>query len=126
MEVYDTIIILKPTISTGVLNTIKNNYYEYLTENNKKAYCEVTGIRKLAYEIESYAQGIYILFTYEAKSWNDIINFEKLLRNDKNVLKYLSIRLSEEEAINKLYSKLKLEQNKIDAWDVLYGRAKYY
>lgn len=32
----------------------------------------------------------------------------------------------EKEAINKLYSKLKPEQNKIDAWDVLFGRAKYY
>lgn len=41
------------------------------------------------------------------------------------------MKLSEEErrgkeAINKLYSKLKPEQNKIDAWDVLFGRAKYY
>ena len=126
MEVYDTIIILKPTISTEVLNTIKNNYYEHLTENNKKAYCEVTGIRELAYKVKGYAQGIYILLTYEAKSKDDIINFEKLLRNDENVLKYLSLKLSEEAAIDKLYSKLKPEQNKIDAWDVLFGRAKYY
>ena len=126
MEVYDTIIILKPTISTEVLNTIKNNYYEHLTENNKKAYCEVTGIHELAYKVKGYAQGIYILLTHEAKSKDDIINFEKLLRNDENVLKYLSLKLSEEGAINKLYLKLKPEQNKIDAWDVLYGRAKYY
>lgn len=125
MAVYETIVIFKPNINKIRLNGIKNLYQEYLRHSGKKVYAEILGKKKLAYKIKDYTEGNYIIFTYESGvSDNAVFHLEKRLRTDDNVLKYISIRLSEEEAINKLYSKL--EQNKIDAWDVLFGRAKYY
>lgn len=126
MEVHETIIILKPNINKIRLNGIKNLYQEYLRYSGKKVYAEILGKKELAYKIEDYTEGNFIIFTYESETSDVVFHLEKHLRIDDNVLKYLSIRLSEEEAINNLYSKLKPEQNKIDAWDVLFGRAKYY
>lgn len=127
MEVYETIVIFKPDINEIRLNNIKNLYQEYLSYSGRKVYAEILDKKKLAYKIKDCTEGNYIIFTYESGASDDVVfHLERQLRIDDNVLKYISIRLSEEEAINKLYSKLKPEQNKIDAWDVLFGRAKYY
>ena len=127
MEVYETIVIFKPNINKVELNGIKNLYREYLRHSGKKVYAEILDKKELAYKIKDYTEGNFIIFTYESEASDDVVfHLERRLRIDDNVLKYLSIRLLEEEAINKLYSKLKPEQNKIDAWDVLFGRAKYY
>ena len=128
MEVYETIVIFKPDINEIRLNNIKDLYRKYLSYSGKKVYAEILGKKKLAYKVKDYTEGNYIIFTYESETSDDVVfHLEKRLRTDDNVLKYISIRLNKEEDAEKL-AKLESEpeQNKIDAWDVLFGRAKYY
>ena len=126
MAVYETIVIFKPNINEIRLNNIEDLYRKYLRRSGKKVYTEILGKKKLAYKIKDYTEGNYILFIYESEaSDNTVFHLEKQLRTDDNVLKYISMRLNKEEDAEKL-AKLEPEQNKIDAWDVLFGRAKYY
>lgn len=101
------------TILKGNLNEQEKN-----EEINKiKDYCkskkieikefEDIGLKKLAYEIKNNKEGIYIKLVLDTKKAN-IPDFEKYLKEDNNVIKFLTIQM--EETINKelnIYDEIK-------------------
>ena len=56
------------------------------------------GKKNLAYKVRGCTQGWYVLFTYESTA--DLVNhkLDLILRKDDKVIKFLTIKLSEDEA----------------------------
>lgn len=128
----------KDTVKTAVDNIYK---YKKLLQSwsDKVIVAEDMGVKKLAYEVKSHTKGHYALFTFRCPEEN-IAELERLLRTDDLVIKFMTVRLDDEDAEVKLTKDydpaldpdLKSEQHpaageavQIDAMDVLLGFADY-
>ena len=107
MDYFETIMILDDRLTNTQYDNFMKKYTKAVTDIVCGKVKEINrmGKKKLAYPLkvkhsrESYEanEGYYILITYNA----DLINISKLeemLRKDKRVLKFLTVKRSEDEA----------------------------
>lgn len=140
---YETILILNADATTKeIVNTIEKYKNTLQGWSDRKVIAEDMGTRRLSYEIKGHEEGYYALFTYRADATN-IPELERLIRTDDMVLKFVTLKLSDEDAELKLGNEeydpdldldviasdpceQRRKQNlQIDAMDVLLGLAKY-
>lgn len=133
-ERYETIIILKEGLSDSLIKGEIEKYTDYLQGISPYSRIKVNelGYKKLAYPIKKYETGYYVIFKYAVSTRRHIAELETLLRDDDYVLKFMTIKLIEDEdeyeeefkeAINTV--QVSEQKNKIDAYDVLLGLANY-
>ena len=126
MNIYETIIILNPETKTRFI--FKTNLLAKVQSfsKTKKVKLNDIGIKNLAYEIKGCKTGYYLQMIWQGTCEN-VAEIEKLFRTDDNVIKFITVIVPEEDLIHKQLEDLPSEQKikEIDAWDVLYGRAKY-
>ena len=92
MNKYESIIIIKPTLTEDEIKDTINKYKEKFEKlSNKPVKVEDLGRRKLAYEIQGNKEGKYALFNFYGKSEN-IADIERNFRNDDNVMKFITVR----------------------------------
>lgn len=92
MNKYESIIILKPTLTEEELNKSINDYKEKFEKlSNKPVTVENMGKKKLAYEIQGNKEGHYAIFNFYAKS-EDISDIDRNYRIDDNVMKFINVR----------------------------------
>lgn len=123
MPIFETIMILNP--KENVKGTI--NKYKKLIQgfsNKKKIKVDELKEKKLSYEIQNHKTGYYVVFTYEAEPF-DILDLEKEIKNDKNVLKFLTVKREDMSDALDNYIKDSKDYEQPDAVDVLLGRAEY-
>ena len=91
MRNYETMFIVKPDLEEEERDEIITRIKNVITKNNGEISDEdIWGTRKLAYEIEDYPTGYYVLLEFRGD--NDVIdNLEYDFRILDNILKYLII-----------------------------------
>jgi len=95
--IYQAVIILNPTNETIVKAEIKK-FTDILQgfSSRKKVKVEDMGEKRLAYEIKSHKSGWYCMFTFQAHP-EDIAEIERQLRIDDHVLKFMTVKHSDED-----------------------------
>lgn len=124
MDMFETIMIFKPEIN---LQKKLREYEQVFRNTADRLYFHPLGIKKLAYDVKKYKEGHYVVFYYKSNAhWVDT-ELDLKLRQDNDVLKFISIPAEEAPKEFNSYTMVELtEQNKrIDAMDVLLGLASY-
>ena len=121
---YESIVILNANMSAKETKEEIKKYTNMIQDwcDTKKVKVEDMGVKKLAYPIkEIHTEGYYIMFTFLAHSEN-IPELEKQFRIDDQVIKFLVVRVDDEEYELEDYhpdETLKSEQKKPNALDIL-------
>ena len=98
---FEHISILKGDLTKEDINKEIKKFKEYFEEHNIEIETfENIGLKKLAYEIKNHKDGYYLryeFFTTEDK----IPTFEKFIRENENVLKFITIRTEKERMVDR-------------------------
>jgi small subunit ribosomal protein S6 len=95
MRPYETMLVLKPDLEPEKTAETVAKYQSLVQEHGGEVtQLEELGKRRLAYEIKKYREGYYVVMQYNAP--NDFTReLERIMRIDDNVLRYLTVRMSE-------------------------------
>lgn len=95
---FENISILKGDLSKEQIDEEIKKFKAFFEENNiKTKVFENIGLRNLAYEIKNNTKGNYLRYEFSTDK-NKIPDFEKFLRENDNVIKFMTI--SQEKEIN--------------------------
>lgn len=124
MDMFETVMIFKPEIN---LQKKLREYEQVFKNTTDRLYFHPLGIKKLAYDVKKYKEGHYVVFYYRSNSHWVNTELDLKLRQDDDVLKFMSMQAGEVSEEFDRYTMVELtEQNKrIDAMDVLLGLASY-
>ena len=92
INTYEMMFILRPDLNGEQVNQELHKYSSFLKENGaQRVSIEVWGKRRLAYPIQKFQDGIYIL-TYYTGDGTQVAKIEKQMRFSDEVLRYLTIK----------------------------------
>ena len=96
MNKYEIMMIFKPDLEENVRNRTLEDLKGVLTSNGGVIdnVSEEMGMRELAYEIQDYKKGYYVVIDTHTNT-DDIAEFERLSRINANVLRHLTLRRDE-------------------------------
>jgi len=98
MRRYETIYILRPTMSENEITAVIENTNTILgTEGGQIISLDKWGVRTLAYEIKKETLGYYVFCDYASNPGN-VIEMERRFRIDDSVMKYMTVKI--EDAID--------------------------
>jgi len=113
MRKYETIFILDPDVKdqarTDLFDRVKNIITK---ENGILLDFDEWGNKKLAYEIKKKLRGFYVCITYGGTG-PLIKEFERNLRLSDDVLKFMTLLLSEDVTVEQLEEEAKENQDKL-------------
>jgi len=92
MAKYELMLILNPNITEAERNNSLENIKKALEESGAKIEKEdIWWDRKMAYKIDSFDRGFYVLVNLEM-DWKFIANLTKLINLDLNVLRHMFVK----------------------------------
>lgn len=95
MPVYETVFLARQDLTDGQVNDLTEKYAEVIKkEGGKILKTEQWGLRTLAYKINKARKAHYTLVEFEAPG-TAVIELERLLRLDEDIMRSLSLRLDE-------------------------------
>ncbi|MCX7829682.1 MAG: 30S ribosomal protein S6 [Acidobacteria bacterium] len=109
MKHYETMIIVPPTVSESELDSMVQSISEDLKNrhNATEANVQKWGKRNLAYPIQKFTEGYYILCDYRSENEKTVSEFESRLRLSETIIRFMTIRRDlEEKAEERLKQKL--------------------
>jgi len=96
MRNYESLYIVHPDVVGDELTAIVDKFQKVLTDQAVEIYkLDNWGTRKLAYPIKKVERGCYIQTLFTA-SPEVIAEFERRLRLDEKILRFLTVRLEDE------------------------------
>lgn len=96
MRNYESLYIVHPDVVGDELTAIVDKFQKVLTDQAVEIYkLDNWGTRKLAYPIKKVERGCYIQTLFTA-SPEVIAEFERRLRLDEKILRFLTVRLDDE------------------------------
>ncbi len=105
MNNYEHTIILRQDISNAQQNTIIEKYTKLIEKNNGKIMqTQIWGLMNLSYIIKKNRKGHYIHFKIEGEG-NLIKDLEKNEKIDRNILKYLTIKVKKHDLDTNYFTK---------------------
>lgn len=90
---YEIVFILTPEANEGEVNAAIERVSAFITERGGSvSEREIWGLRRLAYPINKFMEGIYVLakFTLDA---NDVLALDRSLNTSEDVIRHLVTRL---------------------------------
>lgn len=96
METYESIFILRPTISDDDVTKTVTKLEGIVKQGGEYITTENWGKKKLAYEVMKEKKGLYVLFRFRGKG-ELISELERNYRFDDNVIKFMTIKLGKKE-----------------------------
>ncbi len=97
MRHYETIFIASPTLTEEQVDDLVKGFEGIIAEQGGELLkTDKWGRRKLAYEVQKFSEGYYTLFEMNAGSAL-VAELERRFRNNDAVIKFLSVRLDEQE-----------------------------
>ncbi len=92
MRKYEVMYIIKPDLDQDVIKELVEKFQNLITENGGEIekFTEM-GKRRLAYEINDYKEGYYVLVNLKSEP-NVIEELERVFRITENVIRYLIIK----------------------------------
>lgn len=95
MRRYETIYILRPTLSEEEINKVIENSNTIIgTGDGQIISLDKWGLRKLAYLIKKESQGFYVYCDYATDPVN-VAEMERKFRIDDAVMKYMTVKLAD-------------------------------
>ncbi len=95
MRRYETIYILRPTMSEDEVNAaIENTNAILTTDGGQVISLDKWGIRTLAYLIKKESQGYYVFCDYATDPAN-VSEMERKFRIDEAVMKYMTVKIAD-------------------------------
>jgi small subunit ribosomal protein S6 len=97
LRVYEEMFILKPDTAEEAVDAVIEQIKKTITDDSgtvDKAERWGGGRRQLAYKIEKYSEGIYILIQFTAKP-STVKEVERRLRVNDLVIKFITVRIDE-------------------------------
>ena len=99
MPFYENVFIARQDISTAQVEALTDTFANLVAENGGKVEKrEYWGLRNLAYRMKKNRKGHYVLFNLEAPA-AAVSELERNMRINEDVLRYLTIRVDELEAV---------------------------
>lgn len=99
-RLYESVSILNGNLKDEEIKETIGQYEKFFQENNLEVdNFEEIGLRKLAYEIKGNKEGYYIVFKFWGDR-NDIPDFEKFLRENDNVVKFITVDADQTRGID--------------------------
>lgn len=95
MNKYESVIIIKPNLKEGEIESIVTGITDLINENGEVTKVEKMGVKKLAYEIQKNKEGYYIIFYFEVRS-EFIVELERHYRINENILKFITVKHDED------------------------------
>jgi small subunit ribosomal protein S6 len=93
INTYEMMFILRPDLTHEQVNKQLHKYRDLLKQNGaQKVSMEVWGKRRLAYQIQKFQDGIYILTHYTGDG-SQVAVIERDMRLSEDVIRYLTIKL---------------------------------
>ncbi len=93
MPIYETVLIARQELTTKQVEDLTTSFSDLLTKQGGKILkTEQWGLRQLAYRIKKNRKGHYVLIESDA-SGAAVIELERNLRLNEDILRYMSIRL---------------------------------
>lgn len=93
---YEIVFIIRPDIDDAATNTAIERVESIITDNGGHLLeRDDWGKRKLAYNIKKHSKGHYVLVHFAAKA-TLIAELERKLRIDDSVIRFLTVKLSED------------------------------
>lgn len=93
MRKYEVMYVVKPSLDEEARSVVVEKAHAILTENGATIEnINEWGLRELAYEIEDFKKGYYVVttFTSDEKAVNE---FNRLTRINKDVIRHMIVRL---------------------------------
>ena len=101
---YEIMFIVRPDLDEAEIDKYIETFSGYITEGKGTiTSVEKMGRRRLAYTVQKFNDGFYILFIVESPA-SLIAELERRLRVADNVIKFITVRMDEE---NKRVAKIK-------------------
>ena len=95
MRQYETMYVLKPELEPEPTAEIVAKYQSLVTEHGGQIdEIQEMGKRRLAYEIDKYREGYYVLMKYTADT-DFTKELERVMRIEDDMLRYLTVRVGE-------------------------------
>jgi small subunit ribosomal protein S6 len=102
MRRYETIYILRPNLSEEQISAIIDNTNAIIaSEGGSVIHLDRWGLRKFAYLIKKEQQGVYVFCDYATKP-AAVLEMERKFRIDDAVLKYMTVKLSDDISPEKI------------------------
>ncbi len=114
---YETVYVIAPNLSDEETQAVMDHYREIVeTNQGKDVEVEVMGKRKLAYEIQKFNEGFYVILRYKTEGGtNTVAELERRMRNDEKIIRFLTVRLDKElKKPRKLEEKWKRKRSKLE------------
>ena len=123
MNLYEHTIIARQDISPSQIKSLKDKYSKLIQENNGNlVQTQEWGLLNLSYLIKKNKKGNYIHFKIEGNG--DLIKeLEKNESIDKNLLRYVTIRVKKFDLEENYFSKEELEETSAMAVGAVEGHA---
>jgi small subunit ribosomal protein S6 len=97
MALYETVFIARQDISSAQAETLAETYTQMIADNGGSVVkTEHWGLKTLAFRMNKNRKGHYVLFNIDAPS-AAILEMERNMRINEDVLRYMSIRVDEHE-----------------------------
>ncbi len=92
---YEMMYVLRPDLSEDQVNAATQKYTNMLSEQGATEIdVQFWGRRRLAYEIDRFQDGIYIIVTYQGDG-TQIAPIERAMRLSEDAIRYLTLRASD-------------------------------
>ncbi len=105
MRHYETVFVLKPTLTEEEINSNVESIQEFISKNNGEIYnLEKWGRKELAYPILNFKSGYYYLINFKTENTNLPALLENQMRLNEDVIRFLTFSVkpkkeaSEEES----------------------------
>jgi small subunit ribosomal protein S6 len=96
MRSYEELFILKPDTPEEDADAYLGQIKDMITSAQgtiEKA--DKWGVRKLAYRVQKYSEGLYILIAFKAPPGDLVKEIERRMRNADSVIKFITVRIDE-------------------------------
>jgi len=94
MRNYETMFIVKPTLSEDEIKKVADNFSGILSSNGAKVTeTKEMGQRELAYEIKDFKSGYYFVFNVEANDDVAIKEFDRLALISNDIVRHLITKI---------------------------------
>jgi small subunit ribosomal protein S6 len=99
MNCYETLVIIKPTLTEEEIAKQVELVQQSITEQNGELVTlNNMGMRKLAYEIEKNARGFYAVIYHKSPA-TAIDEVERKLRYNENILRFFTVKYSNKKEV---------------------------
>lgn len=106
MRRYETVVIAQANLPEDEMTGLIDRYSSIITER-KGAVVKVDrwGVRKLAYDIRKQTRGAYVFYDFAATS-DAVVELERNLKIDDNVLKFMTIMTDPDTTAEKIMQEI--------------------